>query len=111
MCKVILFAILLFIIILNFKVNIIPIETYCVAGTSTDPTLPTSPYYVGMQDAFDHANNNITSYSVTSGLRDMNYDLTKSDNLCKKAGFENGIAIFSSIRNEIKNKGDENTQV
>lgn len=107
MCKVILFSILLFILILNFKLNIIPIETYCVAGTSTDPTLPTSPYYVGMQDAFDHANNNITNYSVTNGLRSMNYDLTNTDDLCKKTGFENGISIFTNIRNEIKNKNSE----
>ena len=99
MCKVILFAILLFILILNFKLNIIPIETYCVAGTDTDPTLPTSPYYVGMQDAMNYANNNIADYNVDSGLKNMNYDMTKSDDLCKKTGFENGISIFRSVRN------------
>ena len=109
-CKVIIFLLLVLIVVMNFRLNILVIEGYCT-GTNNEVTNPMSPYYDGIQDAFLFANDNIGNVNVRSGLARMNYDDSLQSEQCKKLGFENGITMYSSGRNEIKDMMDNKFNV
>ena len=90
-----------YLIVYNFNHNHEFVENYCTQD-GHEVTNPLSPYYVGMQDAFTYANNNIDSVNVGTGVNNMGYDDSLLSDQCKKLGFEHGISLYTSGRQGIQ---------